>query len=175
MASTIKVEGFRQLDTALRELGTRTALRLGRVALRKAANEILREARARVPVKEGRLRKALRVRVDRARDNTSLLSAMVYVSATAFDYRPKTTFRKTVYRRKRDRKNKVDHGYRYQIGSRPDVYGRFIEFGAPGHGIAARPFMRGAWASKGGTYAIDTIKRELAAAIAQELINRLKR
>ncbi|MBX9665087.1 MAG: HK97 gp10 family phage protein [Novosphingobium sp.] len=164
----MKFEGGRELEKLLLEMGRTSAMRVGRVALRKAANAILKDARARVPVNEGRLRKALRVRIDRAKTERQLLSALIYVSATAFDYRPRKTGRKTVIRKKRNPYQKVDPGYTYQIGSRPDIYGRFIEYGAPGHGVAPRPFLRPAWAAQGGVTALVLLKRELAAGIVEE-------
>lgn len=170
MASTIKVEGFRELEKMLAELGKQSARRVGRGALRTVGNAILKEAKARVPVNEGRLKKSLRLRVDNLRNERSVMSAMVYVSGSKFDYRPKKTFRKTVMRKKRDRFNKVDHGYGYAIGSRPDVYGRFIEYGAPGHGMPARPFLRPAWIKEGGAAALNTLSLEIRNGIKKEVV-----
>lgn len=169
MSTFVKFEGGRELEKLLLEMSEKSAARVGRVALRKAANAVLKDARARVPVHEGRLRKALRVRIDRAKTERQLLSAMIYVSSTAFDYRPRKTSRKTVIRKKRNPLKKVDPGYNYQIGSRPDIYGRFIEFGAPGHGISPRPFLRPALTGNGGIVALVLLKNELASGIAKEV------
>lgn len=113
MASFVKFEGGRELEKLLHEMSTKSAQRVGRAALRQVATAVLKDARPRVPVKEGRLRKALRLRVDRARTDKALISALIYVSATAFDHRLRTTFRKTMMHMKRDCFNKVDHGYGY--------------------------------------------------------------
>ena len=163
MASYVRFEGGKELQRALLELSTKSALTVGRFALRRAANEVLKAARANVPVDEGRLRRALRLRLDRGKDNKALLSALVYVSATAFEYRPRTTDR-----RSRVRGKLGPARYSYQIGSRPDVYGQFAEFGAPGHGLPARPWFRPAWDSAGKQIAIERIAQELRNGLERE-------
>lgn len=155
--------GGKELERALLELSTKSAQKVGRFALRRAANEILKAAKAGVPVDEGRLKKALRLRVDRVRGVTDLLSALVYASGTAFDYRP----------RKSDRRSRVKGKlgparYSYQIGSRPDVYGRFVEYGRHNQGVRARPFMRPAWDSQGGLVALNRIGDELWNGLSRE-------
>lgn len=155
--------GGKELERALLELSTKSAQKIGRFALRRAANEILKAAKAGVPVDEGRLKKALRLRVDRVRGVTDLLSALVYASGTAFDYRP----------RKSDRRSRVKGKlgparYSYQIGSRPDVYGRFVEYGRHNQGVRARPFMRPAWDSQGGLVALNRIGDELWNGLSRE-------
>lgn len=163
MASYVKFEGGRELQRALLELSTKSALTVGRFALRRAANEVLKAARANVPVDEGRLRRALRLRIDRGRESKALLSALVYVSASAFEYRPRRSNRNSTIKGKSGPPR-----YSYQVGSRPDVYGRFAEFGAPGHGIAARPWFRPAWDAQGKQIAIERIAQELANGLERE-------
>lgn len=155
--------GGKDLERALLELSTKSAQKVGRFALRRAANEILKAAKAGVPVDEGRLKRALRVRVDRVRGRGDLLSALVYASGSAFDFRP----------RRSDRQSRVKGKlgparYSYQIGTRPDVYGRFVEYGRHKQGIAARPFMRPAWDSQGGMVALQRIGDELWRGLSKE-------
>ncbi|WP_408585919.1 HK97-gp10 family putative phage morphogenesis protein [Novosphingobium sp.] len=163
MATGIKFEGGRELERALLELSTKSALKVGRFALRRAANEVLKAARANVPVDEGRLRRALRLRIDRGRYDKALLSALVYVSASAFGPRPRKTNRNSTVKGKFGPPR-----YSYQIGSYPQVYGAFVEFGAPGHGLPARPWFRPAWDSAGKQYAIQRIAEELANGLERE-------
>lgn len=145
----IKLTGFKELEKALFQLGQKEAKRVGRATVRKAAKPILDMARGLVPVDQGRLKKALTLRVDTLKFDRSVMSAMVYVKRT--DYRPAKT--------KRAR-------YSYQIGSMPKVYGAFLEFGIPG--LSARPFMRPAWDALGGMTALTRIGQELGPAIERE-------
>ena len=149
--------GGKELQKALLQLSQKEAKRVGRAALRKAAKPILEAARARVPVHEGRLKRALRLRVDTLRNNRSVMSAMVDVKNT--DYRA----------RKTDRQSTVKGvlgpaKYDYQIGSMPKVYGRFVEYGVHG---PPQPFMRPAWDSLGGSVALARIGKELGEGLEQ--------
>lgn len=156
--------GGRELDQILRNLGTKGALRIGRQALRRSGNDLLRDVRAAAPVDDGRLRKALRLRVDRGKYNKSLLSALIYASASASKYRPRKTQRKSRI------KGKLGPArYSYQIGSRPDVYGIFQEFGAPAHGLPARPWFRPAWERKKNDL-LQALMQELASGIARAAV-----
>jgi Bacteriophage HK97-gp10, putative tail-component len=159
--ASLTFTGGRELDQILRNLGTKGALRIGRQALRRSGNDFLRDVRAAAPVDDGRLRKALRLRVDRGKYNKSLLSALIYASASASKYRPRKT-----QRRSRIKGKLGPARYSYQIGSRPDVYGIFQEFGAPAHGLPARPWFRPAW---------DRKKNDLVQALLQELASGIAR
>jgi hypothetical protein len=159
--ASLTFTGGRELDQILRNLGTKGALRIGRQALRRSGNDFLRDVRAAAPVDDGRLRKALRLRVDRGKYNKSLLSALIYASASASKYRPRKT-----QRRSRIKGKLGPARYSYQIGSRPDVYGIFQEFGAPAHGLPARPWFRPAW---------DRKKDDLVQALLQELASGIAR
>lgn len=118
----VYIEGGRQVEQALLELSKREALKVGRAAARQAMRPILLAARARVPVREGKLKKALTLTVDRGR-NRKFLFATVKVKPIA-STKPK--------------------------GKPTNVYGAFIEYGAPGRNIAPRGYMRAAWDSEGG-------------------------
>lgn len=155
MARTV-FTGGKELERALLELSTKEAQKVGRFALRRAANYVLKAAKAGVPVDEGRLKRALRIKVDRLRGRNDVLSALVYVSSKSSDYRS----------RKTDRQSRIKGRlgparYSYQIGTRPDVYGRFVEYGRHKQGIRARPFLRPAWDANGGTIALGRIGDEL--------------
>jgi len=158
----IEFTGGRELERALLELATKQAQKVGRKALRRAGNNILRKARENAPKDEKRLARAIRIKIDRMRNDRAVLSALVYVSASAFDYRPRKTQRQSTVKGK-----KGPARYAYQIGTRPDVYGRFLEWGAPGQGIAARPWFRPAWQAEGGNKAIGVLKEELQALITE--------
>jgi HK97 gp10 family phage protein len=67
MAKTeIKMTGGPELERALRELGGNIAGRLGGNAVRAGARVIANEAKQRVPVRTGALRKSIRVFTERA-------------------------------------------------------------------------------------------------------------
>lgn len=162
--ASLTFTGGRELDQILRNLGTKGALRIGRQALRRSGNDFLRDVRAAAPVDDGRLRKALRLRVDRGKYDKSLLSALIYASASASKYRPRKTQRKSRI------KGKLGPArYNYQIGSRPDVYGIFQEFGAPAHGLPARPWFRPAWERKKNDL-VQALMQELASGIARAAV-----
>jgi HK97 gp10 family phage protein len=162
MSATLTFEGGRVLEQALQSLATKKAQSLGRKALRRAGNNILRKARENAPKDEKRLARAIRIRIDRLRNERAVLSALVYVSASAFPYRPRKTQRETTVKGK-----KGPPKYSYQIGSLPNVYGRFLEYGAPGRNIAARPWFRPAWYQEGGEKALGVLKEELAGLILE--------
>ena len=143
---SFKLTGAKEIQRALFDLSTKEALKVGRAALRKAARAILLDARARVPVKEGRLKKALALEVDRGRVRTWLF-ANVKVKRVK-SYRPSKS---------------AGAKLSYQVGSTPEVYGAFVEFGT--RKMAPRPFMRPAWDSQGGETALVRIGRDLGAGI----------
>jgi HK97 gp10 family phage protein len=156
MATRVVFSGGKSLEKALLELARGEARRVGREALRKVGKKIVDQARANVPVKEGRLKKAIEIKFKRAARGQTLgpqMEAEVRVSK-------KGGFRA----RKSDRQSRVKGKlgparYGYQIGSRPDVYGQFVEYG---HGNGpAQPFMRPAWDSDGGRIAMDRMGEEL--------------
>ena len=99
--------------------------------------------------------------MDRGKYDKRLLSALIYASASASKYCPRKTQRQSRI------KGKLGPArYSYQIGSRPDVYGIFQEFGAPAHGLPARPWFRPAWQRQ---------KDELLQALLQELASGIAR
>ena len=59
---TVEVEGYRDLQRALREADSATK-KEARKALREAANGVRNDARRRAPTRSGRLRRSLRVSV----------------------------------------------------------------------------------------------------------------
>jgi len=161
MPSYVRTTGFKELEKTLLELGTKTAQKAGRAAVRQAAKPIQDAARANAPVKDGRLRRSIKTRVDRLRHagfgGTQVLSALVYVSE-GLGPRPRKTDRQSTV------KGKLQEArYDYQIGSWANVYGRFVEFGIPGH--APHPFLRPAWDSQGGQVALKRIGETLSQAI----------
>ena len=169
MATHIKVQGAKEIHRALLLLGQKEAKKLARTALRKAAKPILDAARANVPVKEGRLKRALRLKIDTLRSERDVMSALVYVSFSADKkYRPRKTDR-----RSRIKGKLTEPRYNYQIGSVPVVYGRFVEFGTV-H-VPARPFMRPAWDSQGDKVAFERLGGELGDGIAASFSQAVKR
>lgn len=161
MARGVRIEGGEAIERALRELGSREALKVGRAALRQAGRAVLLAARAGVPVHEGRLKRALELKVDRGRRNKKALFATIKVKRGP-TYRPRKTDRQSTVRGKLGPAR-----YNYQIGSTPEVYGAFIEYGAPARGIAPRGYMRAAWQREGGYAAMGKIGRLLGEGIVK--------
>lgn len=155
--------GGKELERALLELSTKSAQKVGRAALRKAARPIANKAKAVVRKKSGAVAKAITLRVDRMRGNQSLFSALVYVSGKKGDYRPRRS-----NRRSRIKGKLVEARYAYQIGTRPDVYARFLEYGRHKQGVRAFPFMRPAWDSEGGRVAQGRLGDALWEGISKE-------
>ena len=58
----VEIVGLRELDRALQELAWPAARRALRKGMRKGANVVRDEARAKAPVRTGKLRKAIRTR-----------------------------------------------------------------------------------------------------------------
>lgn len=157
----IQFSGGREVQAALLELSTKSAQSVGRFALRKAAGDLRTVAREKVRKKSGELAKAVIVKVDRGRDRSKLF-ASVQVKRVA-SYRPRKTNRQSTVKGK-----KGPARYSYQIGTSPEVYGAFLEFGAPGHGMPPYPWMRQAWAAEGGQVALDKIGRLLGQGLERE-------
>lgn len=155
--------GGKKLERAFLELSTKSAQKVGRFALRRAANPIAKKAKAIVRKKSGAVAKAITVRVDRMRNDHSTISALIYVKAKPGNYRPRKT-----NRRSRIKGVLQDPQYDYQIGSRPDVYARFLEYGRHKQGIRAFPFMRPAWDSEGGLTAQNRLGEELWEGLSRE-------
>lgn len=164
MAGRVHVKGAKELEKKLLALPEKVAKKHARAALRQAMKPVYDAVRAKVPVREGRLRRALRLRVDQLRKSGftgRVLSAMVYVTAS-IGPRPRLTDRASTV------KGKLGPAkYSYQIGSMPKAYGRFVEFGTVD--TAPRPFMRPAWDDAGGMDAALRMGRVLGDRIEVEM------
>lgn len=167
MATGITFTGGRELDRALRALATTEAKRVGRQAMSKAGRNLVRALKAAAPVNNRRLKTAIRLKTDQLRYDRSVISTLVYISGSQFTYRPRKTQRWTTVKGK-----KGPPKYSYQIGSRPDVYGMFQEFGAPAHGLPARPWFRPTW-HRNKAMLLDAIAQELGHSIAAAALGRL--
>lgn len=162
LGNRFRLEGASEIQRALEALSATGAKSAGRMALRRVARTLADAAKQNVPVRERRLRRAINVRVDKGKIRPDLLLAMVYVDAKKFGYRDRKT-----NRRSRIKGKLVRPPYTYQIGSRPDVYGAFLEFGAPQHGIAPLGWMRRAWDQQGGEKSIKEFGAVIGPAIIQ--------
>jgi hypothetical protein len=165
--TSLRFTGGRELEQALLELGTKSAQRVGRFAVRSAARPIADKAKAIVRKKERRLARAIKIRVDRLKSNKSEFSALVYISDRGFDYRPRKTNKQS-----RLHGRLVARRYDYQVGSLPSVYGGFLERGRNGRWggpvVPAYPFMRPAWDSEGGSIAMRRIAEQLRIGLERE-------
>lgn len=172
MKTTVKLEGFEQASQVLYALSQKEAQKIGRSVLRKAARQILLAVREASPVWQGRLKKALTVEVDRGQDR-SWIFANVKVKKVR-QYRDRLTRRKTVMRGKGANRKLAQAAVDYQIGSTPEVYGAFQEFGVPSRNIAPLGFMRKAWDTEGGRRALFRIGAELGKSIEEmaEILSR---
>lgn len=80
----IKLEGGERLEAALKDLGGKVAGRLGTNAVRAGARVISNEAKDRVPVKTGALRRSIRVFDDRAAVRANLKERTAFVGTRLF-------------------------------------------------------------------------------------------
>lgn len=149
----VEVRGLKELADALRALPKELASKNGgplAVALRKAANVIKNEAKARAPVATGLLKKNIIVRRDRKLPPD--VNEM-------FELRVKAV-KKKYANNKRNRRMRRD-GNAYDVDGSA-FYWRFLEFGTKK--MRARPFMRPAFEAKKEA-ALQTFTTELAKAI----------
>ena len=155
MAQRVKFTGGKELERALLELGEKEAAKVGRAAVRATAKPLLDAARGNVPVREGRLKRSLQLKVDRMFEGgqrKSGFTAIIKVSGR-LGYRARRSDRQSRVRGKLGPAR-----YNYQIGSSPNVYGAFVEFGIHG---PPQPFMRPAWEAEGGQVAINRMGKEI--------------
>ena len=118
-------------------------------------------AQMRVRKKSGLLARKIYVKVDRGKDRSKIF-ASVRVKGDA-PYRPRKTNRRSRIKGKLGKRR-----YDYQIGSTPEVYGAFLEFGAPAHNLPPYPWMRTTWEELGGQRAITAIGQLLGQGIERE-------
>ena len=148
---TVKIEGLKELQEALRQLPLEIQKRPLRSAVSAGAKVIMDEAIRRAPQGEtGNLRKAMYRYRSRSRSTTGQETFLVGVRKGKKEY---------VDSAKNRRLNRVGKKYTTQGKA---YYWRFVEFGA--RKMAARPFLRPAFESK-KMEAVETIKNRLAVAI----------
>lgn len=123
MADLMKLQGFKELADAMRELPKQVAKNALRSAVNAGASEIRKEARTRAPKKSGTLKRALYQK--QIREESSQYKQVFYVGVRAGPTRGKD--------------GKKDY-------SRDAWYWRFVEFGTSK--MAAKPFLRPAFESK---------------------------
>ena len=66
-AVKIEVRGLREIERALKDLGATAANRVARSALNRSASPVVRDAKARVPVDTGELKRSVTKRLRRQR------------------------------------------------------------------------------------------------------------
>lgn len=159
--ASVKVTGAREIEAALLQLATKEAAKVARAAVRQTAKPLLDRARENVPVREGRLKRSLQLRVDRmfeAGQRKPGFTAIIKVS-NRLGYKARTSDRRSRV------KGKLQPArYNYRIGSSPNVYGAFVEFGIHG---PAQPFLRPAWEAEGGHVAIERMGKQIWAGLDQ--------
>jgi HK97 gp10 family phage protein len=75
----VRVEGAREIERAMRELGEQASNRILRSALNRGANPVVKRAKELVPVETGELRRAIGKRLRRARRGSGKQTAVVGV------------------------------------------------------------------------------------------------
>lgn len=130
MESKIKIEGLKEIEAALAELGDTKAMRAAiRKALRDAGNPMMELARALVPVDQGDLKRSIKMRTrNRVKEGVGV-SIGIDRNEQPAEYR----------NRKRGKGAYRDPGVA--------GVGPITEFGRPGQG--AKPFMRPAFHAEG--------------------------
>ena len=77
---SVTVEGSKELQAQFARLKDTAKPNVIRSALRGATKPVIKEARARVPVKTGKLRKSIRASVDRTRDRKGFVAKIGFSS-----------------------------------------------------------------------------------------------
>jgi HK97 gp10 family phage protein len=137
MATTVRVDGLRELDAALGELPKATAKNTMRRVLRKVAEPMAADMKAMAPVDEGDLRDGIGVGT-------------------------KLTRRQSAMHRKMFGSDKASVEMFVGAGGHPQAHLR--EFGSDGH--APKPFARPAWDAHQRPM-LESIKADLWAEIAK--------
>ena len=141
----MKVEGFKDLDRALKGLGDpKASKRISRLALRKAAKPVADDAAAKAP-----------------RDAND---ADGIVLADSIKVGSKLNKRQKRFQKRHTDRSSVE--VYVGVANEASTYGHLQEFGTEHH--AAQPFMRPAWDANTGRM-VSTIKRELWAGIKRQL------
>lgn len=146
MAIKVTFNGGRELERALAQLG-KTADKVGRDAVRKAAKELHAEVRLSVPVSTGTT-----VRRRKKKDGTYTIA----------DY---GHLRDNLKVRLAPRKMRRKHSVEFDISVGNAFWGRFLEFGT--RKMPAQPFFRPVWDRSSGN-ALNTISDALWAGISRQ-------
>jgi HK97 gp10 family phage protein len=153
MMISMKVEGLRELNKALQELPLQVRGRPLRSATQKAAAVIRNEARARVPVDTGLLKREIITSRSRRQSGEGRETYSIMVKQLTKKYADTKANR----RNKRVNKKYKVEGLAY--------YWRFIEFGTSK--MAARPFLRKAFETK-QREAVEVLRKALGDAIQKQ-------
>ena len=148
MAETIKIDGLRELKNALLKLPEKLGEKVLNGALYAGAKLVVDDAKVKVPVRTGELRRNIRARRATKKQRGDLTAAVVV------GVRRLTKKQIASIRKKKGRENASDA-----------FYWRFLEFGTSK--MAARPFLRPAFESR-KTAAALLIKDEIRKRIEKE-------
>lgn len=113
-----KIEGAKELDRALKQMGPKFEKRIAKGAVRAGATVIAKQAKLNAPVESGTLRKSIKV-VSRSRRVGDAVASVATRSGKKWASRGMNAW-----------------------------YAGKVEFGAPGIGIDAKPFLRPALDAK---------------------------
>lgn len=162
MSGTVKLDGLKELNKALKKLEGKVARKIAREGLKAAAVVIRKEMRRRAPIKTGQLRKRIRYRLKRMRGGAGY-TGKVGVDVTVFYARfieygttPHRIPNGSLGRGRNKRKNDA----KLAFGGR--VLSRVQHPGTP-----ARPFLRPAYESVKNT-AVRAIGPRMWALIKRE-------
>lgn len=147
-----EVHGLQELEQALQELPLRIEKNLLRRALRQGGNVFLNEARARVPVQTGKLKRSIRVRTDNVKNG----GVRVQVSARAW-YAHMIEFGTKAHQIKARGKGVLAFD------------GRFVK-SAQHPGAKAKPFMRPAFDGK-QREAVEAFRAAASEELIKEVFN----
>ena len=168
MTGSIRLEGLKELNNALKKLEAKVARKFAREGLKAAALVLRKEMRRRAPKKTGNLRKKIRFRLRQIRGGLGVTGRVgvaspknkkdksaFYARFIEYGTSPHQIPNKTVGRGRNKRKNKK----KSKFGGH--VYSRVNHPGQP-----ARPFLRPAFESK---------KQEAVKAIGPKMWSLIKR
>lgn len=141
-----KIEGGKELEARLKDLGSKMATSISNKALRKGANVIRDEMRSLVPIRSGRLKKSIKVKKDRFNRSNKTQTYTIGPSG-AGAYIARFIEYGTSGHVVKIKSKKV-----LAISKTGEVFGREIKH----PGVQAKPFIRPAYDTKKEA-AVDTV------------------
>lgn len=141
-----KIEGGKELEARLKDLGSKMATSISNKALRKGANVIRDEMRSLVPIRSGRLKKSIKVKKDRFNRSNKTQTYTIGPSG------PGAYIARFIEYGTSGHVVKIKSKKILAVSKAGEVFGREIKH----PGVKAKPFIRPAYDTKKEA-AVDTV------------------